>query len=111
MGLPKIKIALNGWEYNIILNKVTSSFVDYQKVDTLEQISFKGVIQPLTSEDLKLKPLESRSWEWLMIHTKTFNELETGDLVEYKGKKFKVMMKKDYDLNGYYEYHLVKNYE
>lgn len=111
MGLPKIKIALNGWESNITLNKITSSIVDYQKVDVIEQISFKGVIQPLTSEDLKLKPLESRSWEWLMIHTRIFSELETNDLIEYDGKKFKVMMKKDYDLNGYYEYHLVKNYE
>lgn len=111
MGLPKIKFALNGWEYNITLNKITSSIVDYVKQDVIEEISFKGVIQPLTAEQLRLKPLESRSWEWLMIHTRTYSELETNDLIEYEGKKYKVMMKKDYNLNGYYEYHLVKDYE
>lgn len=111
MGLPKIKVALNGWESNITLNKLTSALVDYENVNTVEEISFKGVVQPLTAEALRLKPLESRSWEWLMIHTRTYSELETNDLIEYNGKKFKVMAKNDYNLNGYYEYHLVKNYE
>lgn len=111
MGIPKIKVALNGWESNITLNKVTSSIVDYEKVDTIEEISFDGVVQPLSPQELKLKPLESRSWKWLMIHTKTYSELETNDLIEYKGEKFKVMAKNDYDLNGYYEYHLVDKYE
>ena len=111
MALPKIKAALNGWESNIILNRVSSSIVDFEKVDVVEEINFKGVVQPLTNEALRLKPLESRSWEWLMIHTRTYSELETNDLIVYDGKKFKVMAKNDYNLNGYYEYHLVKSYE
>ena len=111
MGLPKIQIAFNCWEEDINLIKITSSIVDYVKVETLEEISFKGVVQNLKSEDLKLKPLESRSWKWKMIHTRTYSELETEDLVKYKGERFKVMSKNDFESSGYFEYHLVKNYE
>ena len=111
MPIPKIKFALNCWESPITMIKVTQAIVDYQTVNTEEEINFQGVIQPLTAEALNVKPLEERSWEWLMIHTKTSVELVTGDLIEYNSKKFKVMFEKDYSLNGYYEYHLVKNYE
>jgi len=111
MPIPKIQFALNGWESPITMIKVTQSIVDYVTVETKESISFKGVIQPLTAEALQVKPLEQRSWEWLMIHTRINIELQTNDLIEYEGKQYKVMFEKNYSLNNYYEYHLVKNYE
>ena len=101
----------NCWESPIELIKISQSIVDYETVETRESINFKGVIQPLTAEALRIKPLEMRSWEWLMIHTRTSQEIFTNDLIEYKGKEYKVMFEKDYSLNNYYEYHLVKNYE
>jgi hypothetical protein len=111
MPIPKIQVALNGWESPITLIKVTQSIVDYETVNTEEEISFQGVVQPLTTEALQLKPLETRSWEWLMIHTRTSAEIFTNDLIRYDGKEYKVMFEKNYSLNGYYEYHLVKDYE
>lgn len=111
MSIPKIKFALNCWESPITLIRTTSSIVDYEKVETREEVTFKGVIQPLSAEQLQLKPLEARSWEWLMIHARTSAEIFTNDLVEYEGKEYKVMAVKDYSLNGYFEYHLVKDYE
>jgi len=111
MALPKIRSALNGWESPIVLTKITSSIVDFEKVNVETDISFNGVVQPLNAESLQQKPLETRSWEWLMIHTKTSAEIFTGDLISFNGSKFKVMFEKNYSLYGYYEYHLVKNYE
>jgi hypothetical protein len=111
MAIPKIKVALNGWESPITLTKVTSTIVDREKVETTTDISFKGVVQPLTPEALKIKPLETRSWEWLMIHTSTAAEISTGDLIKYNDKNYKVMFENNYSLNGYFEYHLVKNFE
>lgn len=111
MPIPKIQVALNGWESPITLVKITSSLVDYEKVTVRTEINFQGVVQPLTAEALQLKPLETRSWEWLMIHTRTSTEIFTGDLIEYNGNEYKVMFENDYSLNNYYEYHLVKNYE
>ena len=111
MAIPKIQVALNGWESAITMIKITPSNVDGEIINTGTEINFNGVVQPLTAEALRLKPLESRSWEWLMIHTRVEIELKTNDLVNYKGSDFKVMAKKDYSENGYYEYHLVRNYE
>ena len=111
MAIPKIQFALNGWESPITLIKITQIIVDYEAVNIEENINFDGVIQPLTDEALKIRPLEERSWEWLMIHTRTSAEIFTNDLIKYNGKEYKVMFEKNYSLNGYYEYHLVKNYE
>ena len=111
MPIPKIQFALNCWESPITMIKITQSIVDQERVSTEEEIVFKGVIQPLTAEALQVKPLEERSWEWLMIHTRISVEINTGDLVEYENKRYKVMFEKDYSLNNYYEYHLVKDYE
>ena len=111
MPIPKIQFALNCWEVPLTMIKITSSIVDYQKIDAREEITFSGVEQPLTAEALRIKPLETRSWEWLMIHTKTSAEIFTNDLIKYDDKDYKVMFEKDYSLYGYYEYHLVKNYE
>ena len=109
--IPKIQFVLNGWESPITLIKITQAKVDFEVVNTQEQISFQGAIQPLNAEALKIGPLEMRSWEWLMIHTRINIELQTNDLIEYEGKQYKLMFEKNYSLNNYYEYHLVKNYE
>ena len=111
MPIPKIQVALDCWESPITLVRVTQSIVDFETVNVETETTFQGVVQPLTAEALRLKPLESRSWEWLMIHTRTSAELNTNDLIRYNGKTYKVMFEKDYSLNGYFEYHLVKDYE
>lgn len=111
MAVPRIQSAFNGWGVPLTMIKITSSIVDYEKVEVRELISFSGVEQPLTAEALQTKPLETRSWEWLMIHTRTKIQISTGDLIEYEGKEYKVMFSKDYKRYGYFEYHLVENYE
>ena len=111
MPLPQIEFAFNGWETDITLVKITRTIVDAQTVKTEEILEFKGVVQPLTPEALNLKPLESRSWEGLRIHTKIAIELETNDQVIFNGKRYKVMFKNDYKLYNYFEYHLVEDYE
>lgn len=111
MSLPKIQFALNCWEEQITMIKVSQSIVDYKTVNTEVTINFKGVVQPLTAEALRIKPLEMRSWEWLMIHTRIGVELSTNDLVRFDGKEYKVMFDKNYERYGYFEYHLVEDYE
>jgi len=111
MGMPQIKKALNRWNIDITMIKVSESIVDGDVQEIETEFNFKGVVQPLAREELKAKPEGERSWEWLMIHTHINIELETGDKIKYQGKNFKVMAKKDYELNNYYEYHIVKDYE
>lgn len=105
-------MTLNGWEVPLTLVKVFQDIVEGDLVTTEQEISFVGVWQPLKDEDLQFKPEGQRSWEWIWIHAKsgTLN-LQTADKVIFNNKRYKVMSVKDYSLNGFIEYQLVRDFE
>ena len=111
-GMPQMANTLNGWEVPLLLIKVTQNVVDGDLVTTEQSINFQGVWQPLKDEALELKTEGQRSWEWIWIHAKSSElNLETADKVKFKNKRYKVMSKKDYGLNGFVEYQLCRDYE
>lgn len=100
------------WEIPITLVKITQEISEGDLLPTKEEINFKGVLQPLRAEQLNLKPEGQRSWEWIWIHARTSElNLETADKVIFNNKQYKVESKKDYGLNGFIEYELVRDYE
>lgn len=111
-GMPNMANTLNGWEIPLSLIKVIQSVSEGDLVTTEKQINFMGVWQPLRNEQLELKPEGQRSWEWCWIHAKAGElNLETADKVIFNGKRFKVVTKKDYSLNGFVEYEICRDYE
>lgn len=111
-GMPNMANTLNGWEVPLSLVKVIQNISEGDLVTTEKQINFKGVWQPLRNEQLELKPEGQRSWEWVWIHAKASElNLETADKVIFNNKRFKVVTKKDYSLNGFVEYELCRDYE
>lgn len=111
-GMPQMGTTLNGWEVPLELIKITQNVVEGELSPTKTKIKFQGVWQPLKDEQLELKPEGQRSWEWIWIHAKsnTLN-LNTADKVIFNRKKYKVIDKKDYGLNGFIEYQLCRDYE
>ena len=111
-SFPNMANTLNGWEVPLRLVKITQEIVDGDAQYIEEFIRFMGVWQPLRDEELQFKPEGQRSWEWIWIHAKsgTLN-LETQDKVVFNNKRYKVMNVKDYSLNGFIEYQLVRDYE
>lgn len=111
-GMPNMRNTLNGWEVPLNLIRIKQSIVDGDAIKTEEFIRFLGVWQPLRDEELQFKPEGQRSWEWIWIHAKsgTLN-LQTQDKVIFNNKRYKIMNVKDYSLNGFIEYHLVRDYE
>lgn len=111
-GMPQMDSTLTGWEVPLTLIKLTQSIVDGDLVTSETRITFQGVWQPLKSEELQLKPEGQRSWEWVWIHARSSSlNLETADKVLFNNRKYKVMQKKDYGLNSFVEYQLVRDYE
>ena len=110
--MPNMANTLNGWEAPLELIREIQSVTDGDLSTTEEYITFQGVWQPLRDEQLQLKPEGQRSWEWYWIHAKaeTLN-LNTADKVIFNGERYKVMNKKDYSLNGYVEYQVIRDYE
>lgn len=109
-GMPQMSTTLYGWEVPLTLVKITQNIVEGNRVDTEEHLSFKGVWQPLKDEDLQFKPQGQRSWEWIWIHAVSGSlNLQTQDKVIFNKKRYKVMAVKDYSLNGFIEYQLVRD--
>lgn len=111
-NFPNMAHALYGWEVPLTLERIMQDVVDGDLSTTTQTINFKGVWQPLKDEHLELKPEGQRSWEWIWIHAvaSTLN-LETADKVIFNNKRYKVVQKKDYGLNGFVEYQLCRDYE
>lgn len=112
LAFPNMATTLYSWEVPLTLEKVIQDVIEGDLVTTTQQIDFKGVWQPLKDEALQFKPEGQRSWEWIWIHavSSTLN-LETADKVIFNQKRYKIVEKKDYSLNGFVEYQLVRDYE
>ena len=110
-GMPNMASTLNGWEVPLSLIKVIQDVSEGDLVTTEKQINFMGVWQPFSMEQLALLPEGQRSWSHYWVHTKDKIDLKTADKIKFKGKPYKVIEKKDYSLNGFYEYHIVEDYE
>lgn len=111
-GMPQMGDTLTGWEVPLTLVRVVQSIVEGELSTTETVYNFLGVWQPLSAERLELKPEGQRSWEWIWIHTKSSSlNLETADKVIFNNRRYKVMAKKDYGLNSFVEYELVRDYE
>ncbi len=111
-GMPQMAMTLTGWEVPLTLTKmiqnVNNGFVDFSE----KTFNFMGVWQPLKDEQLQFLPENQRSWEWIWIHAKASElNLQTADKVIFNNKRYKVMAVKDYSLNGFIEYQLVRDYE
>ena len=111
-GMPQMSDTLTGWQVPLTLEQVFQDIVEGDKVETTKFISFSGVWQPLRDEELQFKPEGQRSWEWIWIHAVAGSlNLETEDKVIFNQKRYKIMAVKDYSLNGFIEYQLVRDFE
>lgn len=110
--LPQLDRPVASWSIPITLERIKQSIVDGDKIETTEKIQFKGVIQPMKTEELQFKPENLRSFNWLWIHALagTLN-LQTGDKIIYNKERYKIMGVKDYSLYSYIEYEAILDYQ
>jgi hypothetical protein len=111
-SMPNVAGALAGWLSKLRIGIVKQTIVDGLPVDNELQFDFVGAVQPLSARKLEFKPEGLRAFKWLQIYCQAGTlELKEGDRIVYAGERFKVMADLDYRLNGYVEYHVVKDYE
>ena len=111
-NMPNMAGTLSGWQVPLQLVRIIQTMSEGDVTLSEQLITFQGVWQPLKDEQLQFKPEGQRSWEWIWIHAVagTLN-LNTADKVIFNNKRYKVMSIKDYSLNGFIEYQLVRDYE
>lgn len=111
--MPQMGAAFSGWQNTVTLNKIVQVNNRGDITDQDQSVPFEGVVQPLSPEQVQLKPEGQRSWEWLQLHVFAGEDtnLQTNDRVIFNTRRFKVMAVKDYSLNNYVEYHLLQDYQ
>lgn len=111
-GMPNVGSALSGWGMSLTLIVIRQEIVEGFVRDIPKSVKFNGVIQPLSPRKIELKPEGQRAWKWLQIHCREGSlKLKPGDKIDWLGEKFKLMADNDFSLNGFVEYHVVKDYQ
>lgn len=109
-SIPDVGSALLDWFQPMVFGIVTKSTQGFQVVETVVNVNFMGVIQPLTTQRLLLKPEGQRAWKWYWVHADPSLELDVDAVISYESEQYRVMAKKDYDIYGYVEYELCQDY-
>lgn len=108
--VPDVSGGLKDWFQPMVFTLVAKNVTAFQLVETPTDISFQGIIQPLSSRQLVLKPEGQRAWTWFQLHADPVLELEVDDVVLYLGVQMRVMARQDFTLYGYVYYELVQDY-
>lgn len=108
--VPNVNAAMANWFQPMTFGVVEKNVDAFQVVETMINISFQGVIQPLTGRRLMLKPEGQRAWTWLWLHADPSLVLQVDSVVTYLGKQTRVMAQKNYAIYGYVEYELVQDW-
>lgn len=108
--LPNVNSVMQDWFVPITFGVITKTILDFQVVETVVDMSFHGVWQPLTGRQIMMKPEGQRAWNWFMLHSDIQIDLKIDDIIVYLGKQFRVMNNKDYSLYGYRYYELVEDW-
>jgi hypothetical protein len=109
-SVPQMGGALLSWFQPMIFGVVVKTVAAFQVVETMEQILFQGVWQPLNAKRLAMKPEGQQAWSWFWVHSDPSLQLNVDQVVQYLGVQYRVMALKDYKLYGYMEYELVEDY-
>lgn len=112
LNLPQMDETLRGWEVNVYANYTEQEEVDGDIVERNYTKTIIGVRQPLKSQEVALLPEGQRSWQWYWLHVDAkYPQLQYQQQVTIKGEDYRVMAIKDYSLDGFFEYYLVKDYQ
>jgi hypothetical protein len=111
-GMPQMQTALQGWEVLILADYIKQEWVNGEPVEIKKTEKIIGTRQPLKFEEVALLPEGQRNWKhyWLHVDAK-YKQLNIQQVVNIKDEDYRIMAVKDYSLNGFYEYHIVKDYQ
>ena len=107
--VPDVGGALLDWFQPMTFGIVTK-IEGIQVQETVEEIAFRGVIQPMDGRTLMQKPEGERKWNWFQVHAEPQLSLNIDDTIVYLGTQYRVMKYKDFSLYGYAYFEIVEDY-
>lgn len=110
-GLPQVGEVLPSWFQTMTFDVVTKTIVNYEVKETLTTITTQGVRQPMSAQQLSIKPEGQRAWRWETLHCLPDVKLQVDDIVIFDSIKYRVMQRWNWAEYGYLEYHICQAYE
>ena len=110
-NMPQVEEALSGFTQPLEIRTFSQQFINDKYMPIEKITSFEGVFQPLSIAVIKTLPENQRAWRWFWIHSTTDLTLKYNDNIKYNNDNYIVKAINDYSLNGYYEYHIVKDFK
>lgn len=110
-GLPQVGEVLPSWFQTMTFDVVTKAVVNYEVQEVLSSITTQGVRQPMSAQQLAIKPEGQRAWKWETLHCLPDVKLRVDDVVIFNGVKYRVMQRWNWSEYGYLEYHICQAYE
>lgn len=110
--MPVMRDVLLGWFRPLALTIVRKITRDFQTREVEVEHMTQGVIQPMSTARLAIKPEGERTWKWWTIHATTDLVLQTDDVVAPRGKpRLRIMGQGDWSGNGFVAYDAVEDYD
>jgi hypothetical protein len=109
-NLPDMSQTITSWFQPLTVGIITRIVVDFEQIEQIEYVDTEGVVQPYKPEPLEIQQAGVQTWVWQQIHCLPNLILRTNDVIEYLGKRYKVLFKNDYRCYGYLEYMLCETF-
>jgi len=110
-SMPQMSAAFAGWTQKINLYVITQQIFAALVVESSRRVTVNGVWQPLSPRQIAIKPEGERAWEWIDFHVQGNQTVfDIGNQIKRDGIPYKIMASKDFRLNNYTEYHLIRDY-
>ena len=110
-GLPQVGDVLPSWFQTLTFDLITKTVSNYEVVETTTTITTQGVRQPMSPQQISIKPEGQRAWRWETLHCLPDVKLKIDDIVIFDGIKYRVMQRWNWSEYGYLEYHICQAYE
>lgn len=108
--VPDVSGAMQDYFQPLQVTSITKGSLGFQVIETGVVTEFRGVVQPLSGRKLELKPEGQRAWTWLTVHTDRPLPIEVDDVMTFRGKATRVMLKKDFGDYGFFYFECVQDW-
>lgn len=105
--MPQVGDTLLDYFQPMQFTQIVKSVSQFQSKEQGIRHNFQGVWQPFSAQQLRMKPIGQRAWNWQMLHADPSLALKPDDTVKYLTRQYRVMSKWDYTNMGYIQYDLV----
>ena len=107
-NVPNMGATITEWFQKMTFTRVVRTTVNFETVEAKSEFSAMGVIQPMSAQQVAMKPEGFTAWQWFTIYSDTSLILMPGEYVKYLGKSYRVMGRTEWSTYGYLQYDVVQ---